>query len=787
MEPVGFQTPVTTIVPARRRLGNKYSSRGALFKSNEEMIFPLNIDTAENEYVDLATLRLSAEKISAEYSAGSTQDQVALVKGGFQNVISRLQIRLNNSIDLIDTNQYHRFYNLVLSKAVNKEGRQDNDFMNWREGDTTDVDAWRQIYSRSQWNGQDILNYPIEDVAPVRLMTGFAPTTRYLPARLAAGAQIEVIITTSPDSDVVLPKVGIKTAAMEQPTYTVQQPQLHFDVVRVNAVTQSELAQQTMENGGIALNYYYTNYFSHVSPAASTLDIIKTNSLSRSMTGWLAVIEPIFSENMEFYSDNMVHPSFNSTAAITNATASGWSGAKNKYFEYLPLPLFGAGQYQTLVGDIKYPPLARSWRKRTYESKTWGATTATDPWMYSQSTANSFAGIRDFWEATMNVEQVMEPERLVFDAHPFWPEPTQAHWEPIANEATGEIDQFRTVDLRNSRSFSSGSYMYPERTQWVMSEYMAAVEPAAARTIQTGVDVDRVGNTWTLEVKRPSLSGASVAFPQAGYMRKNANQIMTGTTAGVDLPGGVTLTGGTAITSEAVAAAPAPGTKGYLQVTFTDADPHLTHTDGRQNGGWLVWVNGSLRISAWVVSSTWSGNDATMVVESVNAVSDFSGYALTYFYAADVLTPDNYAQVTSTAAVVQDVNNWRITVATAVADYQGLEVAMSQSSDGDSVYAIGVIDAVDTTNGYYYINGIRPTAWRFNPSAVVPALPATGFKFWVMRDATTAGHAQNVHWKWDSAALLPKNETVSHIRYHGFALEQRTVFWNNDGSISVSH
>lgn len=527
--PLGFTHPPMVVIPGRRRISTQPPIRGGnQFGAGDQISFKLVIDTSQAEYLDLFSLRFRCKEMWAKYDslpqepeALVTRRETALVDGGPQNMITRVQLVLNDSLDMLpDLDDYARFFNLIWSKAVDQYARQEMEYSCFHNPDDDDVQAWRRdLINPALWGGRDIFNDPIRsNTGSVPIILGFNPTSRYMPVRMAAGAMAELILTLAPDSDVILPKIRRDDDAVhvEQPHYYVRQPELTCEIVRANQLTQAELAQMTAVQGGIALNYTHAKLVRQQAPASSTEDWILVNSLSKSLAGWVGYCRPILETSKPYFSDSPMAPKLavpnSGVPSFDNTASSGWDYEKRKFLEFYPLPLAGAGELQTQIGDIKYPPRPRDWKARMYDNRTWD-TTAPSFYDYPQTTVQSYAGVLDEFVASLTTLAVMETERPVFDSVPLWPRPDQARWNPYKSSVSGETNMNKTVKLANSKAKSSGSNRYPHQSQWTMSEYLSALRPSESRTTQSGVDVDRVGNHMQIRVKRANLS--QQIFPQA--------------------------------------------------------------------------------------------------------------------------------------------------------------------------------------------------------------------------------------------------------------------------------
>lgn len=334
---------------------------------------------------------------------------------------------------------------------------------------------------------------------------------------------MEIIITLAPDSQVVLPMVRDDNQVVEQPRYYVRMPELTCEFVRANQLTQAELAQATAVQGGIALNYVYPHLVKRQIPASSTEDWITFNSLSKSMNGWMGYVQPVLQEAKPLICHEPMAPgkavASGSSPIIANKSFSGWEYEQNKHFEFLPLPVFGDGEVQTQLGDIKYPPKPREWRRRLYDSRNWVGSSEPSAWDYPQSSVQSYSNVVKPFNTLINTSATYECQRDVFDANPFWPSTEQARWNPIADPERGQ--SIRTVQYANSKAKSSGSNKYPVNSSWLMTEYLSALKPSESRLTQSGVDVDRVGNHAQIRVRRPDVG--QMSFPH-GFAYVNTDQ-----------------------------------------------------------------------------------------------------------------------------------------------------------------------------------------------------------------------------------------------------------------------
>lgn len=195
--PLSFQQPQLVVIPGRRRYSRQPPTRGGnRFGSGEQISFKIALDTSQNEYLDLKKIRVRYDRLWAEFdsipalfdqSNTTERREVELVKGGPQNLIQRLEMVLNDSMDVLPTiDEYARFYNLQFKMAVDQYGRKEMDFAVFQDLDVDDVFTWYlNMQNDARWTGRDIYNDPLlNGTGSVPLMFGFASTTRYFPVRM---------------------------------------------------------------------------------------------------------------------------------------------------------------------------------------------------------------------------------------------------------------------------------------------------------------------------------------------------------------------------------------------------------------------------------------------------------------------------------------------------------------------------------------------------------------------------------------------------------------------------
>lgn len=462
---------------------------------------------------------------------------------------------------------------------------------------------------------------------------------------------MEIIITLAPDAKVLLPMVRSDNQVVEQPRYYVRMPELTCEFVRTNQLTQAELAQATALQGGIALNYVYPHLIRRQIPASSTEDWITFNSLSKSMAGWIGYCQPVLYEAKPLVCHEPMAPSKavadGASPIIANKSFSGWEHEQNSHFEYLPLPLFGDGEVQTQLGDIKYPPKPREWRRRLYDNRNWTGNAEPSAWNYPQSSAKSYSGVLNEFNALLNTSATYECQRDVFDANPFWPATEQARWNPAhssmkestsylktegAKDAVGTQltptstrmwstdkvkSNIRSISYANSKAKSSGSNKYPTDSQWMMCEYLSALKPSESRLTQSGVDVDRVGNHAQIRIRRPDVS--QMQFPHGFAYVGSGQKYAVGA---VDAVTGLTLAMLYQSSQPAGYNYQTPGNTSryrpfHYQFKLTDAAVQttlgVTAASGALDGAYIQ-VNADGTNWCRVLQSTWDGTNFTVIV-----------------------------------------------------------------------------------------------------------------------------------------------------------------------------
>lgn len=193
--PLSFQQPQLVVIPGRRRFSRQPPTRGGnRFGSGEQISFKVALDTSQNEYLDLKKLRCRFERLWAEFDSipvafgvDDERRETELVKGGPQNLIQRIDLLLNDSLDVLPSiDEYARFYNLIFQTAVDQYGRKEMDYMVAQDLDTSDVFTWQlNMMNDNRWGGRDVYNDPIlNGTGTIPLLFGFASSTRYFPVRM---------------------------------------------------------------------------------------------------------------------------------------------------------------------------------------------------------------------------------------------------------------------------------------------------------------------------------------------------------------------------------------------------------------------------------------------------------------------------------------------------------------------------------------------------------------------------------------------------------------------------
>ena len=511
--PQGFKPPVTVVVPARRLHKDERPTRGGTdFGALDEVTFTLSVDTRANQYLDLSSLSLEFEKLTA--TTGAVTDRTALVKGGPQNLIRRLRIKFNDTT-ILDLDAYARLYNLVRQWGMGRQARREAEFQGWREGNAF------------AWDGEDIKTTPFENIGPLRLITMFSPTTKYIPTRLLEGANIDVEITFEDNEKVVVKKVrnDDELATMADPKYSISGPKLSYDLVSVNMETQAALESEMAQTGGLAFNYVHPHYFTRVLESTSTFDHIQFTTLSRNFAGIIMYMTPIFNSLPEFHTDSPLEARLDNSVAMS----SGFDLCKDQYFQSIPLPMYGDGSYQFVVGDRRVPPTPRQWTTplKTVEFPIAPATaagsfpaTSYDDTTRVQDTPrsadNQFPD--QAYHAKNSMMRMVDPLMQMFDAIPMWPESSQAYYrsqresEPYSGKNPTRVIPSVSSFYENSGHTHTSSFDW--KSHFLMTEYTSAYTPTTGAVIQSGTDVDRSGGNFEIWLKRASFESATQVYPR---------------------------------------------------------------------------------------------------------------------------------------------------------------------------------------------------------------------------------------------------------------------------------
>lgn len=517
MNPIGFQQPETVIIPGARYTHTEQPTRGGTdFQAGDELTYTISVDTRPNQYLDLHSLRFEGERLFATSTSANARS--ALVKGGLQNLISRFRLQPNRK-EAIDCPDFNRLYNKLMPKIVDARNRHFREYTSGRL--TAETYSSERDGAVVQWDGHDIINTPLDHVGPVSIMKLFAPTTRYIPTRMLEGATIDVILTLAPNRQVVLKKVmnDNEIADLPEPEYTLRGPRLVYELVMVNDETQAALADETADAGGIALNYFQPHFFTRLLPAASTLDHVQFTTLSRNFASMFLDAEPVFDANSVYYSDTPLQWSLQNSTVLS----SGFSLMKDQFFNTLPLPAFGDGSYQFVIGDRPIPPTPREWKQQTFvTNQAFHPHTATaayparsydDPRFFTATNANVFPLAES--RVDMSVAKASSAVSQVFKALPVWPIEQDAGYTPAPAKLPHDGNEVivkpgRTAYLTNRATQHTGNLDW--RSDFCLAEYTSAFEPDTAGFINSGTDIDRVGGNIEVHLKRGAIE-ATTDYP----------------------------------------------------------------------------------------------------------------------------------------------------------------------------------------------------------------------------------------------------------------------------------